>query len=77
LAEASEWLTADAHRQKGEFVILLEGAPTATDADAAEAERVLTILLSACSVKQAAALAAQITGQKKNALYERALQLQQ
>lgn len=77
LAEAAAWLAADAHRQKGEFVILLEGAPTAGDADAAEAERILTILLSACSVKQAAALAAQITGQKKNALYERALQLQQ
>jgi len=77
LAEASAWLAADAHRQKGEFVILLEGAPTATDADAAEAERILTILLTTCSVKQAATLAAQITGQKKNALYERALQLQQ
>ena len=46
-----------------------------TDADNAAADRVLTILLSECSVKQAAALAAQITGRKKNALYERALQL--
>jgi 16S rRNA (cytidine1402-2'-O)-methyltransferase len=77
LAEAAAWLAADAHRQKGEFVILLEGAPSATDADTAEAERILSILLSTCSVKQAAALAAQITGQKKNALYERALQMQQ
>jgi 16S rRNA (cytidine1402-2'-O)-methyltransferase len=40
-----------------------------------EAERVLRILLEECSVKQAAALAAQITGKKKNALYERALQI--
>lgn len=77
LADAAVWLDADAHRHKGEFVILLEGAPSATDADTAEAERVLGILLSTCSVKQAAALAAQITGQKKNALYERALQMQQ
>jgi 16S rRNA (cytidine1402-2'-O)-methyltransferase len=77
LAEASAWLAADPHRQKGEFVILLEGAPAIGDADAAQAERILTILLGACSVKQAATLAAQITGQKKNALYERALQLQQ
>jgi 16S rRNA (cytidine1402-2'-O)-methyltransferase len=76
LAEASAWLAADPHRQKGEFVILLEGAPAIGDADAAQAERILTILLGACSVKQAATLAAQITGQKKNALYERALQLQ-
>jgi 16S rRNA (cytidine1402-2'-O)-methyltransferase len=77
LAEAAAWLAADAHRQKGEYVILLEGAPSATDAGMAEAERILSILLSACSVKQAASLAAQITGQKKNALYDLALQMQQ
>lgn len=75
LSEAAAWLAADANRQKGEFVLLLEGAPAAADAEFAEAERILTILLSECSVKQAAALAAQITGQKKNALYERALQM--
>ncbi|HJV74648.1 MAG TPA: 16S rRNA (cytidine(1402)-2'-O)-methyltransferase [Noviherbaspirillum sp.] len=74
LADAPDWLAADAHRQKGEFVILLEGA-TATADDDAEADRVLSILLSECPVKQAAALAAQITGRKKNALYERALQM--
>lgn len=75
LSEAQAWLAADANRHKGEFVILLEGAPAATDADAADSERVLRILLAECSVKQAATLAAQITGQKKNALYEKALQL--
>lgn len=74
LADASSWLAADAHRQKGEYVILLEGA-AATDDDLVEADRVLTILLAECPVKQAASLAAQITGQKKNALYERALRL--
>lgn len=75
LSEAAAWLAADAHRQKGEYVILLEGAMTAVDADVVEAERVLAILLAECSVKQAAALAAQITGQKKNALYEMALRM--
>lgn len=75
LAEARAWIDADAHRQKGEFVVLLEGAPTAGDQDQIEAERILTILLQECSVKQAATLAAQITGQKKNALYDRALQM--
>jgi 16S rRNA (cytidine1402-2'-O)-methyltransferase len=75
LSEAAAWLAQHPHRRKGEFVIMLEGAPDATDADTAEAERILAILLSECSVKQAAALAAQITGQKKNALYERALQM--
>jgi len=75
LSQAMAWLAADSHRHKGEFVLLVEGAPSAVDADQAEAERVLRILLSECPVKQAAQLAAQITGQKKNALYERALQL--
>ena len=75
LAEAGAWLAADPHRQKGEFVLLLEGAPAAGDAEAAEAERILRILLGECTVSQAAALAAQITGQKKNALYQRALQI--
>jgi len=55
--------------------VLVEGATQDTDAGEAEAERILNILLAECSVKQAASLAAQITGRKKNALYERALQI--
>lgn len=73
LGEAAAWIKADANRERGEFVVLVEGASVATDAADAEAERILQILLSECSVKQAANLAAQITGRKKNALYDRAL----
>ena len=75
LSEAESWIRADAHREKGEFVVLLAGATQAQDAEDVEAERILNILLAECSVKQAANLTAQITGRKKNALYERALQL--
>lgn len=75
LSDALAWVKADAHREKGEFVVLVEGAPGGGDAEEAEAERILNILLAECSVKQAANLTAQITGRKKNALYERALQL--
>ncbi|WP_454772959.1 16S rRNA (cytidine(1402)-2'-O)-methyltransferase [Janthinobacterium tructae] len=75
LSEAESWIRSDAHREKGEFVVLLEGATEAQDAEDVEAERILNILLAECSVKQAANLTAQITGRKKNALYERALQL--
>lgn len=74
LAAAPAWLAEDANHQRGEFVIVLEGAPPAED-DSAEADRILQILLAELPLKQAAALAAQITGQKKNALYDRALQL--
>jgi 16S rRNA (cytidine1402-2'-O)-methyltransferase len=75
LADASAWLAADPHRQKGEFVILVEGATPAGDEHDAETDRILKILLAECPLKQAATLAAHITGKKKNALYERALQL--
>jgi len=74
LADAPAWLAADANRHRGEFVLLLEGAPPAA-ADMAEAGRVLAILLEECPVRQAATLAARITGQKKNALYDLALRM--
>ncbi|MYN05953.1 16S rRNA (cytidine(1402)-2'-O)-methyltransferase [Pseudoduganella aquatica] len=73
LSEAVAWLNADAHREKGEYVVLVEGVAEAEDAQDAEAERILALLVAELPLKQAAALTAQITGRKKNALYERAL----
>jgi 16S rRNA (cytidine1402-2'-O)-methyltransferase len=75
LGDALAWVKADANRERGEFVVLVEGATEELDAADADAERILQILLKECSVKQAASLAAQITGRKKNALYDRALQI--
>ena len=75
LGEAQTWLDGDSHREKGEYVVLIEGQPTDQNDDQLEANRILSILLKECSVKQAASLAAQITGQKKNALYDLALTL--
>lgn len=75
LGEAGAWIAADTNRQRGEFVLLIEGAASSSADDSAEAQRILGILLEECSVSQAAALTARITGQKKNALYELALQL--
>lgn len=74
LSDASAWIQADSHRLKGEYVVLVEGAPSSGQDDS-EADRILGILLEECSVKQAATLAARLTGGKKNALYERALAL--
>ena len=74
LSEALAWLKEDPNRQRGEFVLMLSGAPA--DADNGEGERVLKLLLAeGLPVKQASKLAAQITGMAKNALYERALAL--
>ena len=68
-------LAADAHREKGEYVLLLDASQEATGENDLEARRVLKILLEECSVKQAAHLAAQLTGLKKNALYQLALEM--
>lgn len=75
LASLQGWLAADDNHRRGEFVVLVQGAPAADDdAIGAEAQRVLAILQKALPLKQAAALAAEITGVRKNALYQLALE---
>lgn len=74
LTVALEWLKEDPNRQRGEFVLLVSGAPAG--GDDGEGERVLKLLLAdGLPTKQAAKLAAAITGAAKNALYDRALAL--
>jgi 16S rRNA (cytidine1402-2'-O)-methyltransferase len=75
LGAAAAWLESDANRTKGEFVLIVEGAASDRDSEALEARRTLEILLDELPVKQAAALAAKITGARKNELYELALRL--
>jgi 16S rRNA (cytidine1402-2'-O)-methyltransferase len=73
------WLAADAQRQRGEFVLVLHAlAPSPAagdDALPAEAQRVLTVLAAELPLKQAVALAAQISGAPRNRLYEAGLAL--
>lgn len=70
------WVEADENQRKGEFVVLVQGAEAREDTGIdAESERILLILLKNLPVKQAAALTANITGLKKNALYQFALEL--
>lgn len=66
---------ADPNQRKGEFVLMVEGAPEQDDTllDPRSSE-VLDILLEELSVKQASALAAKITGVKKKVLYQAALE---
>lgn len=75
LGEAGQWLSADPHREKGEVVLIVEGAAQSAARESADTQRVLEILLGSLSVKQAAALASRITGASKNELYARALEL--
>lgn len=74
LPEGPAWLAADENRRRGEFVLIVSGPPPREGLDA-ETERVLKLLLAELPVRQAAKLAAEITGAAKNDLYQRALQL--
>lgn len=76
LSEALDWLQADPNQQRGEFVLLVEGAPVKDEQTISpEAQRTLECLLAELPLKQAVKLAADISGVKKNALYELALTL--
>jgi len=76
LEELLQQVHADPMQRKGEIVLLVAGAEKEANAEqAAETTRILEILLKELPVKQAAALTAQITGEKKNRLYQEALAL--
>ncbi|MCW2294121.1 16S rRNA (cytidine1402-2'-O)-methyltransferase [Pseudomonas sp. BIGb0408] len=79
LDQLCEWVAADANQQRGECVVLVAGwqAPEEEAAVSVEALRVLDLLLAELPLKRAAALAAQITGVRKNLLYQAALERQQ
>ena len=79
LAGLREWIAADSNQQRGECVLLLAGweAPPGEPAVGAEALRVLDLLLAELPLKRAAALAAEITGVRKNLLYQAALERQE
>ncbi|MCX7627224.1 MAG: 16S rRNA (cytidine(1402)-2'-O)-methyltransferase [Methylophilaceae bacterium] len=76
LDQAVHWLDADPVRQRGEFVLLVDGAPpTEQQGVPGDVRRTLEILLDELPLKQAVKLAAAISGVKKNALYDLALTL--
>lgn len=66
-----EWLAQDANRMRGEFTLVVHpvSATTNTEPDT----RVLRLLLAELPLKTAVKLAAEITGESRNVLYEVAL----
>ncbi len=68
-----EWVKNDENQQRGEIVVLLEGLKTKENPD--EIKKILSILLESLPVKQAVDITTKITGQRKNEVYELALQL--
>lgn len=78
LSELVERVESDSNQQKGEFVVLVQGAPARERAEVdAEALRLLQVLLTELPLKQAAGLLAKMTGLSKNVLYEEGLKLKQ
>jgi 16S rRNA (cytidine1402-2'-O)-methyltransferase len=81
VGEAGAWLRGDDNRRRGEFVLLVEGAPRREEDDeaaagrSAEIDRVLGALLGELPLAQAVKLACTLTGARRNAVYPRALQL--
>ena len=77
LGELVEFVKADDNQQRGEIVVVVAGVGVAKDTDDISThDKLLQRLLEDLSVKKAAALASDITGVKKNALYQRLLELQ-
>ena len=75
LAELLPWLRLDPNRSKGEFVIVVQGAPTPTEADTPDNRRLLAALLSELPASRAVVVAARLTGLRKQSLYGLALAL--
>ena len=80
LGDLHPWLIDDKMHQKGEFVIMLAAAEikkNECDVMNSTVEQVLAALIDELPLKQAAKIAAKLTGISKNALYKQGLKLQQ
>ncbi len=64
----------DPNQQRGEFVVMAEGS-LSDNQDEQEIKRILLLLMASLPLKKAVEVAAEILGQKKNALYDLALTL--
>lgn len=78
VADALQLVKEDANMQKGEFVLLIQGAPAKMKASTLLPEhiRMLEILLQECSVKKTAELVSKMTGLRRKLLYSAALEIE-
>jgi 16S rRNA (cytidine1402-2'-O)-methyltransferase len=75
LGEAAAWLRADPDHQRGEFVLIAEGAAVGDKGAKSDWERVLATLLAELPLAHSVKLACKLTGAKKKTVYARALEL--
>jgi len=74
-SEVLEWLESEPNHQKGEFVVMVQGAFPTEASQGMALEPLLKLLMAELSVKQSASLAAKITGENKNHCYKAAMAL--
>ncbi len=75
LVDLLGWVEQDDNQQRGEFVVLLAGTVRNASLIDHELDHMLRILLDQLPLRQAAGIAATISGQNKNQVYQRALAL--
>jgi 16S rRNA (cytidine1402-2'-O)-methyltransferase len=79
LAQLIERVAEDENQRRGEFVVMLAGAAPAssTQSLSVDVDALLPRLLQEMPLKRAVTLLAELTGAKKNQLYDQALKLKQ
>ena len=75
LGELARWLAADADQRRGEFVVVVAGAPPAPAESAASLDALLRALLAELPLSRAVAVATRATGARRNDVYRRAMAL--
>ncbi|MEM7465717.1 MAG: 16S rRNA (cytidine(1402)-2'-O)-methyltransferase [Pseudomonadota bacterium] len=70
LAELATTVSIDSNLQKGELVVVIEGASADNESAEVEARRILSAMMAELPLSQAVKITQKITGAKKNALYE-------
>lgn len=77
LSDLVEWVENDENQRKGEIVVLVEGAAPNADDRQQQLSELLQVLVEELPVKQAAAIAARLTGLHRNEIYRQALSLKE
>jgi len=74
LSDLVDWVEADNNQRKGEIVLVVEGKAVQA-ADTAQIDHYLSVMLAELPVKQSVSLVVKMTGEHKNDIYKRALEL--
>ena len=76
LEQLRQQISLDSNQQRGEIVLVIEGAKEKTASTTVSAEKVLKLLLKELPASKAASITAKICGADKKAIYQAALKFQ-